>query len=390
METKKVFAFLQDPYYQLMLDMAREKRNDEDNQSISIRFAELDIEKLYDVCHEHELDGVVGSCALSLGLALPTVWRKEYERQKCRQEFLMHKAIEVCKIMDDNGIPMAVLKNGGIMIGMVHDAVKCPMEDIDSLVRKSDFYKAHEILIKNGFKFKFRSEFEFEKLDEAYRDGSTEYYIEMPDGEKIWFELAWRAVAGRWIRPDLEPDTDGFLNRSFTPEGTKVHVLAPEDNLLQVCIHTAKHSYVRAPGLRLHMDVDRIVAHNDIDWKLFIKKVKKTHVCTSTFLSLYIPSVLLKTEIPQWVLEELRSSKTDRLLDMLGKAGLPHPMEKKFNKLQFLIFQTYLYDHSIDMWRTLYPGKKWMKERYNCQTNAQIIKATLIRGLDLVGIRKKK
>ena len=64
METKKVFAFLQDPYYQLMLDMAREKRNDEDNQSISIRFAELDIEKLYDVCHEHELDGVVGSCAL--------------------------------------------------------------------------------------------------------------------------------------------------------------------------------------------------------------------------------------------------------------------------------------------------------------------------------------
>lgn len=390
MENKKIFAFLKNPYYQLMMDMAREKRSVADNQSICTRYIKLDSQKLYEVCHEHELDGVVGFCALSLRLNLPEVWRVEYERQKCRQEFLMNKAIEVCGIMDDNNIPMAVLKNGGIMIGMVHDAVKCPMEDVDSLVRKSDFYKAHEILIANGFKFKFRSEFEFEKLDEAFRDGSTEYYIEMPDGEKIWFELAWRAVAGRWIRPDLEPDTTGFLERSFIPEGTKVHVLSPEDNLLQVCIHTAKHSYVRAPGLRLHMDVDRIVAHNAINWNLFVEKVKATHVCTSTYLSLYIPSVILRTEIPMWVLDELKPCKAEQLLEMIGDAGLPHPMEKKFSKMQFLFFQTALYDHYSDMWHTLYPGKAWMKERYNCQTNMQVLKATITRGLDLVGIRKKK
>lgn len=390
MGNEKLFAFMKDPYYRIMLDMSREKRADEDNRSICTRYAQLDQENLYTVCHEHELDGVAGACALSLGLSLPEAWLVEYQRQKSRQEFLMNKAIEVCKIMDDNGIPMAVLKNGGIMVGMVHDAVKCPMEDIDSLVRKSDFYKAHEILSNNGFQFKFRSEFEFEKLDEAFRDGSTEYYIEMPDGEKIWFELAWRAVAGRWICPTLEPDTDGFLERSYMPEGTKVHVLSPEDNLLQVCIHTAKHSYVRAPGLRLHMDVDRIVAHSQIDWKLFLEKVKATHVCTSTYLSLYIPSVLFATEIPQWVLDALKTSKVGKLLEMLGEAGLPHPLERKFSKLQFLRFQTALYDSSSDMWRTLYPGKEWMRERYNCKTGLQIAASTVARCLDLVGIRKKK
>lgn len=390
MSNQKIFTFLKDPYYRIMMDMSREKRTKEDNHSICRRYAELDLDKLFSVCHEHELDGVVGACALSLGLTLTEAWQTEYQRQKCRQEFLMNKAIEVCGIMDENGIPMAVLKNGGIMVGMVHDAVKCPMEDIDSLVRKSDFYKAHEILVANGFQFKFRSEFEFEQLDEAYRDGSTEYFIEMPDGEKIWFELAWRAVAGRWIRPDLEPETDGFLERSYTPMGTKVHVLSPEDNLLQVCIHTAKHSYVRAPGLRLHMDVDRIVAHNEINWKLFLEKVKATHVCTSTYLSLYIPSVIFQTEIPHWVLDELKPHKSKMLLDMLGEAGLLHPMERKFNKLQFLKFQTALYDQIGDMWRTLYPGKEWMKERYCCRTDIQVVVATVARGLDLVGIRKKK
>lgn len=390
MNNEKLFAFMEEPYYRLMLDMSREKHTEEDNHSICARYAELDVERLYAVCHEHELEGVVGACALSLGLPLSNAWQKEYDRQKERQEFLMNKAIEVCKIMDDNGIPMAVLKNGGIMIGMVHDAVKCPMEDVDSLVRKSDFYKAHEILVANGFQFKFRSAFEFEKLDEAFRDGSTEYFIEMPDGEKIWFELAWRAVAGRWICPTLEPDTDGFIARSFMPAGTKVHVLSPEDNLLQVCIHTAKHSYVRAPGLRLHMDVDRIVAHNKIDWKLFLEKVRATHVCTSTYLSLYIPSVLFDTEIPRWVLDELKTSKTEKLLKLLGKAGLPHPKARKFSKLQFLRFQTALYDNASDMWHTLYPGKAWMMERYNCKNGIQVCRTVIVRGLDLIGIRKKK
>lgn len=387
---EKLFLFLEDDCYRLMLDMAGEVQSESDKSAIKARFTAIDQNKFFRICHEHELDGVVGDCALSLGLIISEEWKTEYERQKQRQEFLMNKAIEVCRIMDENGIPMAVLKNGGIMIGLLHNAVKCPMEDIDSLVRKKDFFKAHQILLDNGFQFKFRSEFEFEKLDEAYRDGSTEYYLQMPDGEKIWFELAWRAVAGRWIRPDLEPDTDGFMDRSYCPEGTSVHVLSAEDNLLQVCIHTAKHSYVRAPGLRLHLDVDRIVAHTEINWEQFIEKVRATHVCNSTYLSLYIPSVILKTAIPPWVLDELKPKNSEKLLHMLAKAGLPHPHEKKFSKLQFLIFQTALYDSVGDMLRVIYPSHEWMIERYGCQNRLDLILALVKRTLDLVGIRKKK
>ena len=46
-------------------------------------------------------------------------------------------------------------------------------------------------------------------------------------------------------------------------------ILSPEDNLLQVALHTAKHSYVRAPGFRLHSDVDRIVCFQEINWNIF-------------------------------------------------------------------------------------------------------------------------
>lgn len=390
MKPHGLFKFLEDEYYGLMLAMTKEKHTIDEEKAIIEKFNILDKKKLFEICHEHELDGVVGNYASSLGLEIGEEWGKEYKKQKEQLEFLKNKATEICEIMHKNGIDMVILKNGGIMIDIIEDAVKCPMEDIDSLVKKSDFLKAHEILINNGFNFKFRSEFEFEKLDEAFRDGSTEYYIDMPNGEKMWFELAWRAVAGRWIRPDLEPDTDEFMDNAHFSKGTKVKILSPEDNLLQVCIHTAKHSYVRAPGLRLHMDVDRIVSNNDIDWDLFLEKVKKTRVLTSTYLSLYIPSVILDTEIPKWVLDELRPKKEEKLLKLLEKAKLTNPKAKKFSKLEFLKFQTGLYDSFVDMLRVICPPNGMLKEMYGYKSALKTPYVIFMRVLDLVGIRKKK
>ncbi len=385
-----LFDFIGDVRYRLMLDMSRERQEEQDEQELRQRFEAADRAALFAVCREHELDGVVGQRALDLGLSLGDDWQAAYEKERRRLEFLKEKSREICAVMQAAGIPMVVLKNGGIMQGMMGHAVQCPMEDIDSLVRKQDFHRAHELLLQNGFTFKFRSEYEAEQLDEAYRDGATEYYIVTPDGDTMWFELAWRAVAGRWIRPDLEPDTDGFIDRSRCADGTAVHILSPEDNLLQVCIHTAKHSYVRAPGLRLHLDVDRIVSHTAIDWDVFLDKVRAAHVKTSTYLSLYIPTVLFGTPVPTEVLDALRPKQEKRLLAQLAKAGLPHPAGCKFTKLEFLAFQTSLYDSKADVLRVIYPSTAWMNERYGCRNGRQRAAATVARALDLVGIRKKK
>ena len=109
-----------------------------------------------------------------------------------------------------------------------------------------------------------------------------------------------------------------FRDCYFAP-GTKVGILSPEDNLLQVCVHTAKHSYVRAPGLRLHLDVERIVAHKQIDWEVFLRKVKDAHVKTSTYYSLYLANMLFGTPIPQAVLDALHPGdrKNRKLLKLI-------------------------------------------------------------------------
>ena len=208
----------------------------------------------------------------------------------------------------------------------------------------------------------------------------------------MWFELAWRAVAGRWIRLDLEPDCDALIDASYCAKDTKVGILSPEDNLLQVCVHTAKHSYVRAPGLRLHLDVERIVAHKEINWDVFVAKAKAAHVKTSTYFSLYLANMLFDTPVPKHVLDALRpkKGKEKRILSLISAAGLLHPKGHKFTKLQFLRFQTSLYDSVSDAWFVLCPKGGRLHEIYGYKSPLKTPYYVVVRGLDLVGIRKKK
>lgn len=386
-----MFEELNHPCVQLMLALSKELSDD--REDLKVRLAQEDMEDFFRLCQEHELDGVVASHILQWDLAqLPDYWQEAYEKEKRHLGFLKEKAAQICSLMADNGITMVVLKNGGIMQDMVEDPAACPMEDIDSLVKKSDFKKAHQILIDNGFLFKFRSEFEEEDLEAAFRDGSTEYRIDTPEGKKMWFELAWRAVAGRWIRRDLEPDADALIENAYFAPGTKVGILSAEDNLLQVSVHTAKHSYVRAPGLRLHLDVERIVAHKEINWKLFLEKVEAAHVKTSTYYSLYLAKMLFDTPVPREVLDHLYPGKRKdkRILKLISKAGLLHPKKRKFSKMEFLRFQTSLYDSFRDAWFVLYPKNGGLHEIYGYKSPLLTPYYLALRGLDLVGVRKKK
>ena len=52
---------------------------------------------------------------------------------------------------------MVALKNGGIARGIYPCIGCCPMGDLDVLIDKRNFKKAHEILINERYIFKFRN-----------------------------------------------------------------------------------------------------------------------------------------------------------------------------------------------------------------------------------------
>lgn len=378
--------------FKLMSYIIREKNTDEELAYIKNESARIKTGEFYEVVKEHELVSTVYSkLKKKVGLELGEPWKSETEETRRRLSFLFAQVEKLGEDMAAHNIPLILLKNGGIAIDIMDDLAECPMGDIDMLCRKSDFMEAHKIILNHGFQFKFRSVYEFENLDEAFADGSTEYSI--PDGDDLaWVELAWRPVAGRWIRKDKEPDADKLVADSHVAARSCCRVLSNEDNLLQVSIHTAKHSYVRAPGYRLHLDVDRIVSNKQIDWDLFVKKVNEVGSRTAVYFSLYFAKEILGTNVPDEVLEQLKpcECKRKRIMNMLLKANLMHPHGRKFSKLGFLRFQTSLYDSMGDFMAVLFPPMEQLRTKYAFKNAILSPYYWVFYVLDMVGIRKSK
>jgi hypothetical protein len=295
----------------------------------------------------------------------------------------------VAALLAAEGIPMVALKNAGIARG-IYPCLGCsPMGDLDVLVEKRHFRRAHRLLLDDGFNFEFRSPLEEAELEEAEKGGGAEYWTMLPGGEKLWFELQWRPVAGRWIRPDQEPSAEELMARSVPIDGTTVRLLSPEDNLLQVSLHTAKHTYVRAPGFRLHTDVDRIVRRQPIDWRLFLERVRTMQVKTAVYFSLMMAQALLETPVPEDVLREIRPArwKERLILNRLQRVGIFNPDEPKFSRPGYIVFTSLLYDDGGGLWRGMFPDRTWMHERYGFNNDLLLPYYHVRRMADLVARR---
>lgn len=331
-------------------------------------YLELGDSAIYDSAILNGVESIVAH-ALSICIykdRLPAHWNNQYILIENKLTSYMDELNKAADLLAEHDITLLALKNSGITMGIYPYLGACPMGDVDVLVRKSQFRKAHKVLVDKGYKFKFRCEFEEESIDAAEKSGGAEYSVQLDNGEHLWFELQWRPIAGRWIQPKHEPRADDLVERSIPIKGSNVRLLSPEDNLLQVALHTAKHTFVRAPGFRLHTDVDRIVSTQNIDWKVFEKMVLELKTKTAVFISLSMAHDLLGTNIPDDVLKSIRPNalKIKIMQIWLTKVGIFKPNEHKWSKIGYIVFVSLLFDTWRDFFFGLFPSSIDMKSQY--------------------------
>lgn len=294
--------------------------------------------------------------ALALDEAFPEgypkrdVFRALYAREERRMDVLLERLDAAAAALSREGIRMVALKNAGIARGVYPHRGACPMGDLDVLVARERFVDAHRVIVEAGFQLATRGTVEAADLEQGLESGGTEY-VGTFGGEEVWFELQWRPVAGRWIRRDQEPSGAELVARSVPIAGTDVRLLHPDDNMLQVALHTAKHTYVRAPGLRLHTDVDRLACLATPDWEAVAARCRELEVATATYLSFALARVLLGTPVPDALLAALEPAEWKRrvLLDWLVRVDLFEPDGRKFTRPEMAAFTALLYDDAVGL-----------------------------------------
>ena len=321
---------------------------DANHQEIAASYAGVDNLGLWQVAQENELESIIAHKFRDKVVAdeIPEFWENAHEVNLARISEYMRELDRVAEALDRKGIPLVALKNSGIARGIYPCFGCCPMGDLDLLVERRHFREACSTIINDGYCLELRYSSRIQDLEAAESYGSAEFCKNLSAGLKLWLELQWRPVGGRWLSLKREPEGDDLIARSNEIRGTKARLLSPEDNLLSVCLHTAKHSYVRAPGLRLHLDVDRIVNRQLINWDIFLKQVLSLRVKTPVYFSLIIPKVLFDTPVPEDVLSRLKPPpwKEKVICNWLRRVNIFKPNEQKFGKIGYLIFMYLLYD----------------------------------------------
>jgi hypothetical protein len=335
-------------------------------------YRELGDDIAWIAAEEHEMTGHVAHKLVDAGLDVPPRWAEAHDAIARRTALYLDELDRVANLFACHGVQLVALKNAGIARGIFRCLGCSPMGDIDVLVRRSDFVTAHRLLIANGYTCASRYPLKQDCFEEGCLSGGTEYRRILESAGEFWFELQWRPVAGRWLRPHQEPDVDELMARSVAVPSTTIRLLSPEDNLLQVCLHTAKLSFVRAPGFRLHSDVDRIVRGTAINWASFVRSAERLEVRTAVYLSLAIPAELLSTPVPAPVLAQLRprSRKEVALRKSIAVAGLFHPRARKFGNGAYVRFVAMLYDNRSGLLRAIVPDSAWMKRQYRFKSSA--------------------
>lgn len=301
-----------------------------------------------------------------LGPEIPARWNAAVDAVGARIQGYMGELDRIADALAQTGIRLVALKNAGIARGIFHHPAGSPMGDVDALVDPARFEEAHRVVLALGYELALRSPSQPPSTAAEWRDGGLEYSRTLADGSRFWFELQWRPVSGKWIQKSQEPPAAVLLARSTPCPGSAARLLAPVDNLLVVCLHTAKHSYVRAPGLRLHTDVDRIVRLCAVDWSAFAAEVERLRVMTAVYFSLRLPADLMGTPVPDHVLARLAPPAwKERLLrHSIERAGFFAGRRPKWGKAGYVIFNLLLYDSGWSVWRALFPPVSWMRSRY--------------------------
>jgi len=310
----------------------------------------------------------------SIGTAdIPSYWRSihlETYRATCIR---LEELDFVAACLHKEGIPIIVLENAGLARSLGLCAGCFQFSDVDLLVKPEHMYIVHKVV--TGLGYELRSGGRQARSQAGHPNERAEYLRFLPGGDYIRLNFQCSFVARRWFDPGREPKVDSLIARSIGIPGSYARVLCPEDNLFQLAIHSASHTFVRPPGISLHLDIARFIRHVKVYWADFVGLVRRFRAKTKVFFALAIPKVLFSTPVPGEVMQRLRPSrwKERQIARCLNGVGLLNPDNHKLSKIRLVVLTVLSNDDLRGLWGSLFPDPMWMRDRYGISSQLLVL-----------------
>jgi hypothetical protein len=233
----------------------------------------------------------------------------EDEANAVRNRFLAARLRAALDTLAGAGVVALAFKGPTLALGAYGDLSLRRFEDLDLLVRREDVLVAKRQLVAHGY----RPLRELTRAEETkYLDSEYEYGF-LSDRGRVRVELHWNVVP-RAFSFQLDADRVWKAARTLTLDGGPVLVPAPEDLLLILSLHGAKHLWERIGWI---CDVAELVrAHPDLDWPGCLANARARGVERIVLVGLFLAGDLLGATLPVEIVERIRR---DRAVATLGR-----------------------------------------------------------------------
>jgi hypothetical protein len=190
--------------------------------------------------------------------------RSHYENNARKNLSFTAELFRILDCLQAHSIPAIPLK-GPVLAETLHgDVALRDFSDLDVLIPPRDVERAQKALRTIDYSLPAPLSAPEER---AYLAAGYEYTFDGPSGRNL-LELQWNIVPRFY---SVAFDVDELFSRAASVKfsGRIVHALAPEDLLLTLAVHAAKHAWVRLHWLR---DIACVAQTQHLDWTVVAQR----------------------------------------------------------------------------------------------------------------------
>jgi len=219
-----------------------------------------------------------------------TSLHQSYERNIHKALFLTRELIRILDCLGTLGIEVIPYK--GVVLSEVYygDMALRQSGDMDLFVRRKDVARIKSAVHDLGYRPRVPIP---ENAEADYIASGYECTFDSPAGKNL-LELQW-ALQPRFYAVDF--DMDGLFERavSVTVAGRRMKTPCPEDLLLVLSMHAAKHVWGRLIWL---CDIAQIVKRENLDWDWIQSQAHHLGIERILHITLQLANHFLATRIP--------------------------------------------------------------------------------------------
>jgi len=247
-----------------------------------------------------------------IGKAVPpsalNALRQRYERNARKSLFLLREFVRILDCFQSNGIE-AIPYKGAVLAETVYgDLALRQSGDIDVLIRAADLPRIMAAVAELGYSVHSQPP---PGLERAWVASGYECTFDSAAGRNV-LEAQWN-ILPRFYAVDFSMDKLFRRAVTVTVAGMRVQTLSPEDLVLVLSVHAAKHVWGRLGWL---VDIAELAKKPKLDWDWIAREAASLGTKRILGVTLLLTERLLDAQIPPSLRNAaLADSETQELAD---------------------------------------------------------------------------